>query len=189
MPDDFLGDRQKALEDSFFAKQNAELIERMRAEKAKLSAKEGLEKTSGIRDEAVLARLVELKIGPETWAALSLVPLVEVAWADGVIADPERRAILSAAETQGVAPGSATRELLESWLGQRPEHKLLETWGAYTVDLCSRLSESERSALESEVLGRARDIASAAGGMLGFGKISQKEETVLAELAHAFRKD
>ena len=33
MADEFLGDRKKALEDSFFAKENAKLVERLRAEK------------------------------------------------------------------------------------------------------------------------------------------------------------
>ncbi len=78
MADDFLGDRKKALEESFFAKENERLLENLRAEKAKLAAKEALAEASQIRDESVLDSLVELGIGPDTWTALSLIPLEEI---------------------------------------------------------------------------------------------------------------
>ena len=102
MSDEFLGDRKKALEESFFAKENQRLLERMREEKRKLAAKDALAGASRIQDDALLDRLVELEIGPDTWTALSLIPLVEVAWADGVLEARERRAILEAAANTGV---------------------------------------------------------------------------------------
>ncbi len=58
--DEFLGDRKKALEESFFARQNELLLEKRRAEKTKLAAKEALQEASQIRDDAVLTRLVDL---------------------------------------------------------------------------------------------------------------------------------
>ena len=188
MSDEFLGDRNKALEESFFAKENERLLENLRAEKAKLAAKEALAEASRIRDESVLDSLVELGIGPDTWTALSLVPLVEVAWADGVLDEKERRAILEAAADTGVKPGKASYDLLEAWLGEKPDARLLEAWGEYVVGIAGRLDESGKLALHDEIIGGARRVAEAAGGILGFGnKISSEEQQVLDQLELAFR--
>jgi hypothetical protein len=187
MADEFLGDRKKALEESFFAKENARLLERMKAEKASKATAEGLAEISGIGDGPVLDTLVELGIDVDTWAAISLVPLVEVAWADGTVDDRERRAVLAAAEANGVFPGSASSELLESWLARRPDARLLAVWGEYIVDLCANLGDGEKAAVKEKVIGRAREVAKAAGGFLGLGpKVSAEEEVILAELEKAF---
>ncbi len=190
MSDDFLGDRKKALEDSFFAKQNAALLERMRGDREAQATREGLQRASGLSDPEVLARLVELGIAPETWSAISLVPLVEVAWANGQVEEKERIAVLSGAEANGVIAGSPAYELLEGWLARRPDARLLATWGEFTVALCARLGATERASLKKNVLGRAREVAAAAGGFLGLGnKISPEEEVVLEQLAKAFDTD
>jgi hypothetical protein len=184
----FLADREKALEELFFEKQNRELIERMQRERDQREAREGLKELSGIQDESILDKLAELEIRPGTWAALALIPLVEVAWADGRVSEKERRAVLSAAEANGIAKGSAAHELLESWLGARPDPRFLEAWGAYIVEICSNLSAAERSALESEILERAIQVGKAEGGILGLGsKLSDSERTVIDELRKAFR--
>jgi hypothetical protein len=187
MPDDFLGDRKKALEEGFFAKESAKLVERMKAEKQKAAARDGLERVSGIQDAEVIGKLVELEIGPDTWAALSLLPLVEVAWADGHMDDKERRAVLSAAEAGGVSTGTASHDLLESWLDRKPDKQLIGLWGEYIVGVCSQMNASQRESLKREVLGRARTIAESAGGIMGLGKkISPDEAAVLTELEKAF---
>ncbi len=188
MADDFLGDRKKALEESFFAKENAKLVAKLQAERAAKAEGEALAAASGIRDAAILKKLVELGIGADTWLALSLVPLVEVAWADGAIDEKERRAVLAAAEGNGVTSGSPARALLESWLAAKPGPELLRTWGEYTVAMCGALEPAQREALAQDILGRARAVAEAAGGILGMGrKVSDAEARALAELEQAFR--
>jgi hypothetical protein len=187
MADEFLGDRKKALEESFFAKENARLLERMKAEKESKAIAEGLAEISGIGDAPVVDTLVALGIEVDTWAAISLVPLVEVAWADGKIDDRERRAVLAAAEANGIFPGSPSFEILESWLARRPDARLLAVWGEYIVDLCANLGDGEKAAVKEKVIGRARKVAKAAGGFLGLGpKVSAEEEVILAELEKAF---
>ena len=188
MSKDFLGDRKKALEDSFFAKENARLLERLRGEEKTREARETLREVSGIASDELLEKLCALGIEADTWAAVSVAPLVEVAWADGKIEAAERTAVLSAAEGDGVAPGSAPYELLEGWLDRRPDGRLLEVWGAFIVGLCAEIGESERAALRDQIMGRARRVAEAAGGFLGLGsKVSPEEEVVLSELEKAFK--
>ncbi len=187
MPEDFLGDRRKALEESFFARENARLLDRLKAEKDTHATREALAQVSGIRSDEVLEKLCELGVEADTWVAVSVAPLVEVAWADGKINDSERAAVLSGAEANGIGSSSPGYQLLESWLAHRPDGRLLEVWGEFIVDLCAELSEAERTELKNEILGRARNVAESAGGFLGLGKrISPEEEVVLAELAKAF---
>lgn len=187
MSDEFLGDRKKALEGSFFAKENERLLGKLREERAKLAAREALAEASNIRDEMLLGRLVELEIGADTWTALSLIPLIEVAWADGRLEGKERKAILESAASTGVRPGKASYELLESWLESRPPAELLEVWGEYVVGIANRLDEDGKRVLREEILGSARRVAEAAGGILGIGrKISAEEQAVIDRLEHAF---
>src|SRR5919109_4846649 len=120
MSEEFLGDRRKALEEEFFAKQNQRLLRQLRETTAAKARHEALAAASGITDAAVLAQLAAVDLSSETMAALALVPLVEVAWADGRLEAKERSALLAAAEQAGVRKDSASYQLLEEWFRERP---------------------------------------------------------------------
>lgn len=186
MSDEFLGDRKKSLEETFFAKQNAALLERMRAQREKQSRAEEIARVSLIQDREVVEKLVELGLDAASWVALSLVPLVEVAWVDGVIDARERNAILAAAAKHGIEPGSPSRAMLESWLDARPPAALFAAWGAYAAGLAAKLSDAERATVRREIVERARKVAQSAGGMLGIASISDAEKRVIAELEKPF---
>lgn len=176
----------RALEESFFLEQDKALIERLRAMKQMAKDKEALSQVSGIKNDAILARLVQLEVKPEIVAALATVPLVEVAWADGKIDDEERTAVLEHADNQGIRPGTIERELLERWLAHRPEPKLLDAWRTYVKGLCEGLSVEERGQLREQLLHATRATAQASGGFLGMGKISAAEQRMLDTLAASF---
>jgi hypothetical protein len=184
-----LRDREKSLEEQFFASQSEELKRRLRDQHQREDQREQLRRIAVIEREETIDRMIELGITPETWAALSIVPLVEVAWANGNVDGRERRAVLSAAEANGVMPGSPSFEILEAWLNHRPDGRLLQAWGEYIVELCARLDPQERHALRDELMQRARAVAEAAGGFLGLGnKVSAEEKVVLDELSKAFER-
>ena len=186
MSEEFLGDRRKALEEEFFAKHNRQLLQQLRQTTAARAQTEALAAASGITDAAVLDQLVALGLSSETLAALSLVPLVEVAWADGSLEAKEQSALLAAAEQTGLSKNSASYQLLEGWLRERPSPKLLETWKAYVAVLSNTLNDQAKHALKQDLLGRARSVAEAAGGFLGLGRrISSAEQAVLTELEQA----
>jgi hypothetical protein len=187
MSEEFLGDRRKALEEEFFAKHNRQLLQQLRQTTAAGTQKEALAAASGITDAAVLEQLAALGLTSETLAALSLVPLVEVAWADGSLDAKEQSALLTAAEQAGLSKNGASYRLLEEWLRERPSPKLLETWKAYVAILSNTLNDQAKQALKQDLLERARLVAEAAGGFLGLGKrISSAEQAVLTELEQAF---
>ncbi len=185
--EEVLGDRRRALEEEFFRRQDEKLRAQFREQEHRRQVKQELAQASGITDDAVLTKLMALGIQARTLAPLALVPLVEVAWADGRIESREREAILRAAQAAGVEADSPGYGLLGGWLSTRPESGLRELWMQYTQSLCAALDPEARRALKADILGRARQVAEAAGGFLGLGsKVSAAEDAVLTELARAF---
>ena len=180
-----LGDRGRALEEAFFAQKNRDLLGKLAEALATEEAKDALSATTGIKDSAVIDELFEAGISADTLAAFSLVPLVVVAWADGSVAPKEREAILEAAASEGIPTESAARKLLDNWLATAPPDDLLVAWKDYTAAAKTRLSDEAQARLASDVLARARAVAAAAGGILGIGSVSQREEQVLKELEAA----
>jgi hypothetical protein len=177
----------RELEDSFFLKENQKLIEKRQALNKLKQTKEALSKVSGIHDDGILQKLIDLEIHPNTVASLAVVPLIEVAWADGEIDDKEREAVLQAANSDGIRRGDIEYELLENWLAHRPEPRLLAAWRHYIEGLCAVLTADERSALKRELLEYAASVARASGGLLGLGnRISKSEAAVLRTLEEAF---
>lgn len=182
-----LRDRGRDLEDEFFRREDQRLIERLNELKAVETTREALAKASGITRPAVLDKLVALGIRAETVTALFMVPLVEVAWADGTLDAKERRAILDRTGDSGVARGSAEYALLEAWLDRRPDPKLLTAWTHLVQGMCEQLGPDEAARLKAGLLERARAVAGASGGVLGIGsKVSNIEAAVLAQLEVAF---
>jgi hypothetical protein len=128
-----------------------------------------------------------LGIRAETVTALFIVPLVEVAWADGTLDAKERRTILDRAGDSGVASGSTEYALLEAWLDRRPDPKLLTAWTYLVQGMCEHLGPDGAARLNAGLLERARTVASASGGVFGIGsKVSNAEAAVLAQLEAAF---
>jgi CRP-like cAMP-binding protein len=139
-----------------------------------------------VLDPSLSETLAGLGIRTETLAALTLIPLVRVAWADEHLDAEERTAVLQGAESVGIAPDSPGHALLCAWLEERPDPRLFEAWRDFVTALCARLSIEGQLKLREDLLGRAREVAAAAGGFLGVGSISRPEEAVLRELESVF---
>lgn len=176
----------RVLEDAFFLEEDRILKGRLQAMRQLEETKEALSSVSGITNDAILARLVELKVKPETVAALAAVPLIEVAWADEKIEAAEREAVLNHANGLGIVPGSVEYELLDRWLAHRPGPELMTAWQTCLKGLCESLSAEDRALLREELLHATKTTAEAAGGFLGLGRISSAEQKVLDTLATSF---
>jgi len=176
----------KDLEEKFFAKENERLLRELQ-QKAKIDEKrKALSAVVKAKDPAIIDHLLELGVGPESILAVGLVPLAAVSWADGRLDDKERKAILKAASERGVEPGSANYTMLEVWLKEKPGQHLMDAWKKYTRAIWEELTESERASMRESILGKAREIAEAAGGFLGLASITPKEKTVLEEMEKVF---
>ena len=181
--DDNLQRRGQALEDMFFQQRDKHLMERLTREMADQQARDALAHVSGISNAKVLQALVDQKIGPGNIVCLTMVPLVCVAWADGELQDEERQTILSSASENGIKADSAAFELLDSWLGQKPNSELFDTWKLYVTSLKCTLDETAFRQVAQAILDRAEAVAKSAGGFLGMGSTSVSEKKTLEEIA------
>ena len=187
MKENALETRRRALEESFFKDQDARLLTAMREKAARAEKKAALSESSGLTNPHLLEQLLALEIDSETLAALTLIPLVEVAWADGSVAPQERDAVLAAADAVGITPESESYLLLDHWLQKAPPATLLEAWESYVAGLSETLSPDARRTLRHDVMERVKQVASAAGGFLGLGgRISSSEQKVLDRLEGSF---
>jgi len=186
--DNTLEERGRALENQFFDKENKQKIAAMKDKLDHQKTRDELRKASGMSDDSVLDKLVDLGLRANTIAALSLVPLIHVAWADGEIQDNEQSAILQGANGKGLEPGSDGYLLLESWLRTKPEPALFDAWESYIKALASQLNDEQNRLLKNQILGFAKMVATSAGGLLGFGKVSSGEEKALARIESAFQR-
>ncbi len=184
---DAFDDRRKALEDQFFAQQNDALLQKLKDEAARNATRADIERLTGIANPVVLDALAALKLGSATVLVMSLFPLVEVAWADGKVDDKERRVVLQQAENVGLGRGTEAALLLANWLDEKPEPSWHQLWADYVAELSKKLKAEDRDLLKNEVLGRARLVAEASGGLLGAGfSVSAAEKKVLETLERAF---
>jgi hypothetical protein len=174
----------KILEDRFFYAESLVLKEQLARLKRQQESEESLSKVSGIVNRDVLKRLVELNIRPETLSALCLVPVIEVAWADGKIEEKERDAILEGARKNGF---DDDHDILSEWLQFKPGEALMEAWRTYMAGLCEIAGNECIAALKTEILNHARMVAEASGGILGLtNPVSVKEQAVLDSIASFF---
>ena len=176
----------RTLEDAFFAKENARLLQQLRERARQQDRRAAMREVVRVDDDALIDHLIGLGLEPGTVLALQLVPLAAIAWADGQIEPRERDAVLKAAAAQGVPPDSVAGQMLGSWLVQRPSAELLDAWKRQVRALWPSLSQKERDEIRVSALDRARSVAEAAGGFLGLtSRISAQEKTVLDDLAQA----
>jgi hypothetical protein len=181
-----LRSRGELLVEEFYRWHPLEPVRQVGAARRPADEKE-LSLASGITDRAVLRLLADLEVSSSVVAALALVPLVEVAWADGELAPEERASVLRASEEQGIRPGTRAHGLLASWMEHRPSEGLFEAWEAYIEAVLEPLVQEERERLCQDLVGRAREVARAAGHGGGPGSISAEEERALQRLEAALR--
>jgi hypothetical protein len=187
MSQDLLAAKSRALENSFFRERDLGLLAYLRSQTDQ--TRNQLAEISKIHDIKVLDDLIRVGITAESFTALSLLPLVRIAWADAEIQDSERAAILQAAETEGISKDSTNYQLLKGWLDDRPDPTLLEAWREYAVELAKELDDASLAEVRRITMDRVRRIAELTGGILGLShEISKEEERALIDLARAFDK-
>jgi hypothetical protein len=183
MPEDNpLAERGRGLEEDYFRKRDRELIEKMRKASAAEDARRAMENTTGLQDPALIKELEELGFTPETVALLPLMPLVQMAWAEGGVSDAERTLIVQLARARGITEGSVADRQLSTWLSSRPGN-----------DVFSRASRLIRAMLDKPVTDHGltaddlvkycESIAAASGGILGIHRISAEERALLSTIA------
>ena len=180
MAKDPFEERRKSLEEQYFQKKEAQLVDKLKSVFNKKSDKESIRGTSGITDENLLDTLVTLELSGELMSAFQLYPLVEVAWADGKVDQREIRAVLDAADRYGVKKGTAAYALLEQALKNGPADESRKAWYQYAAELRKVLNEKELETFRNDLVEAARQVASASGGIVNLAfTVSGNEKKVL----------
>ena len=180
---EWFGDRERALEDEYFWRKDRELVERLR-EKGRLEEeRRELQTQLGIVEQEVLTDLQTEGFAPENLGLLHLIPLVEVAWAEGEVTPRERELVLALASRRGIAEGSAAYRQLTGWLDTRPDDHFFDT--AYTAirGMLSRQGDTERAQTEHDLLEWATKVAEATGGILGMVPACRDERECIKRIA------
>lgn len=172
-----LDNRRKALEEDYFRKQNADLA-------AKLKARVSLEK-AGVNDKALAESLIANGFSEDSIRALYLIPVVDVAWADGRVSEEERAEILKIAESRGITKNSSAYKMVIQWIDSKPtDENYLKA-----KSLVDPLLEDLKKTGADWLLSAAQRVAEATGGLFGFGvKVTSDEKAVLTRLAAKLKK-
>ena len=177
-----LRERGLASEEAYVRQIETERLRRLRVTSARERLRAELGAELGIEDDALLARLIELGITPDTAPAFEALPLVEVAWADGEVDAEERWRVLTGATAFGLELGRPAHAQLELWLTRRPNQELFEAWYAFAAEVLALPESAQRA---RRVLEGARDVAMATGGLLGGGRVSRAERAVIGRINQA----
>jgi hypothetical protein len=137
-------------------------------------------------DEELADALKALGMDPASWRSLPLLPLVQVAWADGEVQEAERDLILDLAEDRFHLEDEG-RRVLRNWLHHRPSQAYVHRGQEVLLTLCQRAEGFDGEQGLADVIEFAKDVARAAGGYFGFGAISSAEADAIDEIAAALQ--
>ena len=165
MSKDIFRERERFEEAAYFGQQDAKLIEKLR-ERARLTEIAGaLAEKLAVDNQDLLNRVTQLGVTLDTGAAFLLLPLIQVAWAEGKVTHREHETILTAAAERGIQSGSADHAQLVQWLGARPSDALFETaLEAIKVGL-SVLPRPEAQERVNRILEACHKTAAVSGGL------------------------
>ena len=178
-----LAERGRSLEEDYFRKKDRELLERMRAAAAADAARKELGSVTGLAGGDV-EELQNLGFTPETISLLPIVPLLQVAWAEGGVDAQERALIVQLARARGISEGSAADAQLTRWMASAPPASVF----AGATRLVSAMIDAPGAGVgltRDQLVAYCEQVAAASGGFLGMKKISAEEKAILASLKAA----
>jgi hypothetical protein len=178
-------DRKRSNEEDYFYKKDLELIEKIREQaKAEQQLRE-LGERVGVTDPEISRELADLGFTLETVKLLPLIPVLEVAWAEGGVTPGERKMVVDVARTRGIEEGStADRQLIE-WLDRRPDESVFRRARRLVSALFA--SGGRFDITTDDLLKYCEAIADASGGLFGFGRVSSEERATLGRIANELK--
>jgi hypothetical protein len=135
-----------------------------------------------VKEPTVLRMLADLGMDDLSYRALPLLPLVEVAWADGGIQDAEKRMIEGLVERFG--GGEEARRHLDNWCAYAPTPEYFRRGREALAALLAKEPEHELGDnVAAQIVDLAKQVAKSAGGVFGIGATSRTEQAVIDELS------
>ncbi len=182
-----LQERGRSLEEEYFRRKNRELIEKRQLEERSEQARREMGAQVGLDDPEMLRELQKLGFTVDTVGLLPLVPVVQVAWADGSVAPAERESILALARTRGIADASPAHVQLKAWLADRPSPDVFASATRLIRAILDAPGETKPITAD-QLVAYSESIASASGGLFGVRSISAEERAILTSIANQLKK-
>jgi len=141
-----------------------------------------------MRDEAIIEALHSLGIDRDSYKVIALLPLVEMAWADGKVQEEERKLILRIASDHGRLGGEGIR-VLENWLAFEPSAETKKRGSAIVAALLQRREGFGHTLMgghHQDVLEMCEAVAKAAGKLFGVVSVmTPAERKALGDIGRA----
>ena len=185
MADDPLANKRRAHEEDYFQKRDLELIEKARQQARAQQQLRELGERVGITDPEISRELAELGFTPETVKLLPLVPVLEMAWAEGGVTPDERKMVVEVARARGVEQGSAADSQLTEWLDRRPEESVFRRAGRLISALF--VPGTRFDITPDDIIKYCEAIADASGGVFGIRRVSSDERATLGRIAREIK--
>jgi hypothetical protein len=187
--DDAVGGRDQGrdLEEEYFRRQDRELVERMRKEAETAAAKKALGERTGLTDPQLVSELEALGFTADTVSLLPVMPVIQVAWAEGGVRNKERKLVVDFARQRGIAEGSAADAQLHEWLNTRPSNEVFDRATRLIRAMLAAGAEATHDLNPDDLVAYCERIAHASGGVFGIGSVSAEEKQALARIAQALR--
>jgi hypothetical protein len=176
----------RSREDEYFWRKDQELVEKMRRASAAEKASRELAERTGLTDPELIREIQALGFTTDTVVLLPLVPLIEIAWAEGGVSDAERSAIVQLARSRGIVAADAADQRLSEWLSSRPD---AEVFSRATRLIRAMLASTSTLAGFSadDLVAYCESIAAASGGVFGMRRISAEERALISKIASALK--
>ena len=182
-----LGERGRSLEEEYFRRRDRELLERMRAAAGAEETRRQMVSLTGLQD-ADVQELENLGFTPDTVVLLPLVPLLQVAWAEGGVSAEERKLIVDLARARGINEGSAADAQLSRWLSAPPSPTVFAGAARLMSAMLDATSTVGWGLTADDLVAHCERVAAASGGFLGIKKISAEERALLTTISQDLKK-
>ena len=179
MSDDALAKRGHALKDEYFRKKDRELIEKLRQAAAADRARPDMAAKIGNDDPEMLQELLALGFTPDTVVLLPLVPVVQMAWADGSVAPERERADRQAGALARYDGGQRSGRGAVGLAGTLTGAKVVESATRLIRGMLAAQPSDHPDLTADDLVRYCESIAEASGGIFGINRISGEERALL----------
>lgn len=177
---DAFKDRERGLEEEYFLRKEQELIEKMRRRVELEEQRREIAAELGVSNDDIIQALLELGYTPETVKLIHLVPLLQVAWADGRVDDKERQLIVDLARESQIEEGTEADRALQLWLEAPPSEEVQQANLKAVQAVLLAVPEDLRQKMQDDIIQYSITVASASRGLFGLeARVSRAEREVI----------
>ena len=138
-------------------------------------------------DPKLAERMLLLGFDAETASVLYLLPLIQVAWANGSVSRAERAKIMRILRLREIPQGCRAWQLCESLLLSRPTEAFLQNSRQLLQAVLKSKGRAVEAQVERELIAMCLDVAEVSGGIFGFGgRVSGAEEEAIRAITATF---